>query len=82
MSETHIFDHKSISCALKDAFGRIADGNRHVNVRLIDFKETFSFSSQSNANFYSNGFAVTTVDSLIVIPYTSICFVEVSTNTL
>ena len=82
MSETHIFDHKSISCALKDAFGKIADGNRHVHVRLVDYKETFSFSSQASANFYSNGFAVTTVDSLIVIPYTSVCFVEVSANTL
>ncbi len=81
MSETRIFDHKSISCALKDAFGKIANGNRHVNVKLIDVKDTISFSSQSSANFYSNGFAVTTVDSLIVIPYTSICFVEVSAIT-
>ena len=82
MSEAHIYDHKSISCALKEAFVRISDGNRHLNVRVIDHKDMFSFTSQSSANFYSNGIAVTTVDSLIIIPYTSICFVEVSSHTL
>ena len=79
MSEITIFDHKTISCALKDAFVRIADGNRLVNVRLMNSQDTVSFSSRSRAMFYSNGMSVETSDSMMIIPYSSICFVEVST---
>ena len=81
MSEMIVLDHKSISSALKEAFGRIADGNRQVNVRLNNRGETISFSSASCPRFYSNGMAITTVDSMVVIPYTSICLVEISLGT-
>lgn len=82
MSEMIVFDHKSISCALKEAFVKIIDSPQRINVRLLHQQETISFSSQACAKFYSNGMAVTTENSMLIIPYTSICFVEVSSNIL
>ena len=82
MSEMIIFDHKSISTALKEAFGRITEPPQQINVRLTNQQDTISFSSQACARFYSNGMAVKTENSMLIIPYTSISFVEVSLNIL
>ena len=82
MSEMFIFDHKSISTALKEAFGKVTEPPQQINIRLTNQHENISVSSQNSAKCYSNGMAVTTQNSMLIIPYTSISFVEVSLNIL
>lgn len=81
MSDRSIFDHRTISSALNEAFNRVKDTNLHVKMAVLGRDDAYVFTGSARASFYANGIAVDLPEAYLVVPYTSILFVEIAKGT-
>ena len=78
VSDRSIFDHRTISSALNEAFERIKGTNLSVTMAVSGRDTPYIFSDNSSAKFYANGLAVDFPNTYCVVPYSSILYVEVT----
>lgn len=58
MSDRSIFDHRTISSALNEAFEKVKGTNLNVMVAVSGRDSPYLFSGSATPKFYSNGIAV------------------------